>query len=294
MGSAQTGDIDQRKAYRGLAWLALGNIVCAAILATGHDLLRNYDSRGNFVVELVVQHIPTVRFATISGQVLAWAIISALIPRRRFFGLIWSIAMAVALGTINWLSVVIQDPGSAVATASYVWASCVSLAVFAIAQGLRFLLGWRVALRDEQPATRGGQFGIADLIEWTASIGIFFGLGHLGGWFQYLPQFAIFIAWQSLVSLPIALAVLSRRGLRWVWVLVAACAGFAASAIFVIWNGYFDSAGVSRLDFLQHILALTTSYLSATALNFAVVRRLGFRWLTRARSGGRAGQAMIS
>ena len=277
MASSQHSNLDALKAYRGLAWLALGNIVCAAILVTASDLFRKYNSASGFVVDPFVGIVLTDRFATISGQVLAWAIICALIPQRRFIGLLWSAVFAVALGTINWLGFVVEDPASAVATASVVMASCQSLAIFAIAQGLRFLLGWRLTLHDEPSASRRARFGIADLIEWTLSIGIYFGLGHLGGWFHNLSLLARFVTWQVLVSLPVALAIMSRRGPHWLWILVALCTAFATSAIFKIANGYFDFRGASWRGFLQHTFVLATSYVVATALNFIVARQLGFR-----------------
>ena len=271
-----------RFTIRGLFCLALANMACAAILVMAGELLRNDDSAGSgFLVKLFVQNVQTVRFATISGQSLAWAIISALIPRRTLVGLVWSASFAVTLGAINWMGLVVQEPASAVADSVNVLAYCYSLAIFVMAVGLRFLLGWRLVFTEEQPTFRACQFGIADMIEWTVAIGVFFGLGHLGGWFHNLSLWPRFLAWQALVSFPVVLAIMSRRRAQWIWLPIAVFTAIAATAVFEFWNGWFDSPGASRVRFVQHVLFLATSYVLAVAPNFIVVRWLGFHWATR-------------
>jgi hypothetical protein len=282
MRPCQVSSLDVRKAYRGLAWLAFANVVGAAILVAVSVVLRNEDS-GRGVSDLLVRNIQTVRFAAISAQVLAWAIIFAFALRRRFVGLLLSAAFAIALGTINWVGFVLQDPTSASVAASSVWGNLLAFSIFAIAQGLRFLLGLRLVLQDELPASSAIRFGIGDLIEWMVSIGIFFGLGHLGGWFHNLMLLARHVAWWVLVSLPAALSIWSRRGPLWVSFLVTVSVPFVATATFEYSNGYFNSPAASRWRFIEHIAFLAASYIVATAANFVVVRRLGFRWTTPSR-----------
>jgi hypothetical protein len=278
MRLSEATDVEEHKAYRGLIGLALGNIVCAAILVAAREVLRKYQS--SYGLDGYFGNVQMIGFATTSGQVLAWAIISALIPQRRFLGLLWSAAFAVALGMINWLGFVVHDPTSAVATVSTVWAGCVSLAVLPIAQGLRFLLGWRLDVHGERPAIRGGHFGIADLIEWTVSIGVYLGFLHLCGGFHNLSLLCRVVVWQALVSLPVALSIMSRRRPQWAWFSAAVSTALATTAILEFVNGAFDA---SWWRFLKYVLVLATSYVAATAVNFVVIRSLGFRLTTQRR-----------
>ncbi len=284
MESLHTGNVDERSAFRGLLWLAFGNLVCAAMLVGVSVLIRKIDSvRDGVIPDLVVRNIQTVRFATVFAQTLAWAIVSALVSRRRYVGIGCLAALAVLMGTINWLGVVIEMPAAADSVAPYVSGSFLALSMFAIAQGLRFFLGWRLVLHEVQPAQAAGRFGTADLIEWTISIAFFFGLGHLGGWFHNLSLLARSIAWWALATLPVVLSVMSRRGPSGVCFLAAMSIAIFATGTFEYCNGYFDSRGALLRRSVEHSLVLGASYVAATAANFFVMRSLGFRWTTRRR-----------
>ena len=275
------GDVDERKAFRGLAWLALGNIVCAATLVATNVLSWKFAFDGRaFAIRLAFTNANFAYAATIGGQIYSWAIICAFIPHRRFMGLLWSVAFAVVLGTIQWLGMVVRDPGSATATASMVWAGCLCLGVFSIAQGLRFLLGWRLVLQIEGSVPRAPQFQIADLIEWTVSISVFFGLGQLCGWFHNLRLLAMLIAWQSVITLPLALTIVSQRGPRWAQVLLVVCLALFATVVFNLVNWYFAPLPLPSWMLLSQMLTPVACYLLAVAVNFSIVRRIGFRWTT--------------
>jgi hypothetical protein len=273
-----------RRAYVALAWLAVGNLACAIAFTALTHIAWEVPSSPSVVVRALVFNV--LLFPIIGGQVWSWAIIAALVPKRRFVGLLWIVAFATLAGVIEWEGLTMRDPESIWRRLSMIWAGLLSLSVFAIAQGLRFLLGLRLALEHDQPPEKRGQFGTADLLEWTLSIGAFFGMGSLMGWFHNLALLASTIAMLTVVSLPLALAIASYSRHRWPWIAAAVCVAIAASAVhnLVTWRllqpQMFDLPGWMVISYLARVPA---GYLLATAINFAVLRKIGFRLTTSGR-----------
>jgi hypothetical protein len=162
----------------------------------------------------------------------------------------------------------------------HIWIYCRSLFVYAIAQGLRFLLGWRLVLPSAPSQDPKAQFGIADLIEWTLSVGVYLGLGQLSGWFDdralaTLALVAVILIGQALVSLPVALSVVARRRSRWMFFLAIGVALVAMAADYCAMT-YYSGATFFARHWLG-VVVKAMSYVTVVGINFAVIRRLGLQ-----------------
>jgi hypothetical protein len=279
-------DVDEQRAWRGLWWLAAANIAFQVVIIAircSWDALDPFPNPfSNLGLARYVFH--AAAYATIDGQALAFAIAAALVPCRRFAGLFATIAFSVVLGAIAWFPSAMRDLAAddvdgVLQWLPHIWFYCRSLFVFAIAQGLRFVLGWRLALPSAGSAEQKVQFGIADMIEWTLSVGVFLGLGQLNGWFEdrslaSLALMAVIFSGQALVSLPVARSVVARGRSHWMLFLAIGIALVAMAGDYVAMTYYTGSP-----FFARHWLGVVVqamSYVTVVGTNFAVIRRLGF------------------
>lgn len=272
---------EKKRAFRGLAWLAICNLLLAVVLTAVSVMTWRLGFSSNAFFQVMGFNANVAFGVLIGGLVHSWAVISALIPARRFVGLLWMIAFALATGAIEWGGFAVRAPDSAFESISMVRAGLLSLSTFAIAQGLRLLGGQRLVLRDEAVSVCN-RFGTADLIEWTFTIGVFLGFGSLMGWFHNLMLLASGIGLFAIMTLPLAIAIVSQNRRPWVWIAGAMCLAFTATLVRNLLSWHFLSPDMLKMPIwmlTSYNVTIPACYLIATALNFSIVRRLGFRWL---------------
>src|SRR4029453_6108823 len=235
------GDYEVRRAFRGLMWLAIGNLLVAAVLSAVSVATSKLGFSSSAIIRVLGFNLNIALGAVSAGQVHSWAALSAFLPARRFAGLLLSIAFAVAVGAIQWVGFAVRFPESADEHLTSLWAGLLSLGVFAIAQGARIFGGQRLILQFSTVQANGNQLRVADLVEWTVTIGVFFGLGKVVGWVQSPLQLTSIIGVSTLVTLPLALAMVSQGRRRWLWIAVALGLAFAATLVrnLAIWH-YLD------------------------------------------------------
>ena len=289
--TSSAGSQTQRSAFRRLAWLAIANILAAAVVtgltyAVGLVQPAMYRQLGSSrILQILFFCIGVGGPSIIGGQAVAGATIAALVPQRRFVGLFVATAFALALGSVGWLGMVVRSPAQAAETLPVIWGQCLALGVFVIAQGLRFLLGWRLTLDGESADSGKNQFGTADLIEWMISIGYFLGLGSVCGWYHNLRLLGMLLAWHAAITLPLGFAILSSQGLSFKRGLIVIGSALLATAIYHSVNWYFVPLGLPAWMLASQMLVPLMCYLVATAVNVGIVRRIGYRWAERRTTG---------
>jgi hypothetical protein len=276
-------DVDERRAWRGLWWLTAANIACQVVVVAVNFLWDALDPLNLGWARYVFR---AAAMTTIDGQALAFAIAAAFTACRRFAGLLATIAFSIVLGAIAGFpyamrDVAARDVESVLEWIPYLWFHCTSLFVFAIAQGLRFLLGWRLVLPSAASQVPKAQFRIADMIEWTLSVGMFLGLSQLSGWFgdrtpELLALLAVMLIGQALVSLPVALSVVARGRWRRMFFLAMGIVLVAMAGDHVA-SGYWFGGPPSTARQWVSILVRAASYVAVVGINFAAIRRLGFQ-----------------
>jgi hypothetical protein len=196
---------------------------------------------------------------------------------------------AVALGLINGLIhaefvnlVSISRTGNAYSLEElWVLGSSVAdqtMAMFALTQGIRFALGWRLVLTDE-PRPRG-QFNLMDMLEWTASVGAWLAINRLVALDPVnLYQYSIGVLGPALTLLPIALLATSDRGLRTAAVLILLAWALTVEAFFYVLGYAVDPGSFTRpwSFYFSLLIGGVAGSLLFTMLNFWIIRRLGFR-----------------
>jgi hypothetical protein len=235
--------------------------------------------------------INTFQWSIGQSQAASYGIVAALVPRRRFVGLVWATGIALLLGTIRAAEMTIISlsrdgnwPGSdgllMLQAAAIVADQTVTM--FVLVQALWFVCGWRIAVTDESILGQRGQFRIGDLLEWTVSVGVWLAINR----FIKMPvdglyHYSLRILGTDIILLPIALAATSKWGLR----LPVVAALFAWTlAVELLWYGLVyihDPADFSRGPWWIYVSRFTgdiAGWLLATGINFAIIRRLGFRW----------------
>ena len=278
--SLAQSDVDERRAWRGLLWLAAANIGCQVVVVAINFV---WNTIHPFDLGWARNVFRAAAETTIDGQALAFAIAAAFIPCRRFAGLFATIAFSIVLGAIAWFPYAMRDLAAddvdgVLEWLPHIWFHCRSLFVFAIAQGLRFLLGWRLVLPSAASQDPKSQFGIADLIEWTLSVGVFLGIAQLSGWLapESLPLSAVIFIEQALVSLPAALSVAARSRSRWMLFLAIGLALVARAADHVAFAYWFGNSPFFPRHWVV-VLVDAMSYVTVVGINFVVIRRLGFQ-----------------
>jgi hypothetical protein len=223
------------------------------------------------------------------SQAASYGIVAALVPRRRFVGLVWATGIALLLGTIRAAESTIISlsragkwSGSSELMIQAAYIADQTVTMFVLVQALRFVCGWRIAVTDESILGQRGQFRIGDLLEWTVSVGVWLAINR----FIKMPvdglyHFSLTILGTDIILLPIALAATSKRGLR----LPVVAALFAWTlAVELLWYGLVyihDPADFSRGPWWIYVSRFAgdiAGWLLATGFNFAIIRRLGFRW----------------
>ena len=278
-----------QKALRVLAWLVFANIVfavAAVAIAQIAGLIQPIayrQIRPSPWLQAFFFTVGVFGTAIVGAQAVALGILAALIPQRRFLGLFLATSAALALGAISWLGMAIRSPSTTSETLPIIWAQCLALGVFVLAQGLRLLLGWRLQWNDEPLQYDRSQFGTADLIEWMISIGFFLGLGSVCGWYHNLRLLGMLLAWHAGITLPLAFTILSPQGLTFARLLVVVSCAVVATAIYHSVSWYFVPLRLPTWMLASQVLTPFTCYLFATGVNVGIIRRLGFHWSDRRR-----------
>jgi hypothetical protein len=228
----------------------------------------------------------SLQSAITQSQRASYGIAAALIPQRRFVGLVWAVALALINGLIhaefvNLIS--ISRAGNALPLKDlWVLASGVAdqtMAMFALTQGIRFALGWRLVPTDE-PRPRG-QFHLMDMLEWTASVGAWLAINRLVALDPAnLYQYSIGVLGLALTLIPIALVATSDRGLRTATALILLAWVLTVEAFFYVLGYAVDPSSFTqpRSFYLSLLIGGVAGSLLYAGLNFWIIRRLGFRW----------------
>jgi hypothetical protein len=265
---------------RGVLLLALANVVGFLLLMWFTTLF--YASYIQLPLLIAMQN------AARSSQWQSYGIAAALIPQRRFVGLAWAIGLGLVSGLIYATMIsVLSMSRRGVWLPLDEWPLRMSVpayetsGMFIVVQAMRFTLGWRIAPAGESSDFQRGQFRIGELLEWTAAIGVWLGISQ----FIKVPvasliHYIMAIVSGALIIIPTALAIMSPRGLRGTTVL-ALSIWIAAVELFFNLLGYtLDPAAYPGPWWFWVIMSLgsVAGYLFVTGINFAIIRRLGFRW----------------
>jgi hypothetical protein len=259
---------------RGLIGLVIVNVVVAIGLILLCEVVTELDRKGQ-LPRGMRQVIMTARFASMTALSLAAAIPAALMPSRRWIGMGWAITAALTLGIMNWLAAAIRSPESLTVamSASFIGSQLPTLFVFVTALGLRNLLHWRMVLPTDRNESCARQFSLLDLIEWMVAISMFCALGTWGGWLLH-PSLVYHLAWQTLISLPLALAIVSTSPWRTYWILTAMLVALGATVAFELRDSHLMGVGPPSI---LYVAFLTGSYVVTIGLNFLALRWLGYR-----------------
>jgi hypothetical protein len=277
---------------RDLVWLAVGHtayhILWTAVVR--HILNFGWEFHG-LPRWLVVNHDQLL-----AGQAATCGLAAGLILKRRFSGLLWTVVLGLMWGLLdlllNPLVVLYQwqwyASGNDKFYGEYIpsenllnWPFWFLAACF-VGQGLRFFFGCQIARPHHASQLRVGQFHIADLMEWTATIAVWFGIHYwigpeIGGLFdQSLDQLG-----PILISVATAMALSSnRRPSLLTFVYLFAWVQFVNFTV----NCIFWAAGspFSWHYFTISSLGTVGSLLPAT-VTFGLLRRWGYRWVSRSR-----------
>lgn len=209
------------------------------------------------------------------------AIAAALMPRRCIIGLLLIVAFNVAsflaesvVGTKHsfsqWNSVQIVSLETAFA-----------LAIFIVFQGLRLFFGWCIIADGHSAMSKRGQFQLSELIEWTVSWAILFGLHKVSGcWatssLSVAAQFSVSLLQQFLFSLPVIYFIL-RRKFNATYLILSIVAAACATLIWFFAQTSYVKLAVILPGWAQAAWAGFTLWLSLTA-QFLVIRWLGYRF----------------
>lgn len=211
------------------------------------------------------------------GVLVSAAIIAAMIPKRPFVGLLWIVAYTLALTEVRWYADRLAIPQRA----AYANLFLGSLCYFVITQGLRVFLRWRITDAPAAVEPGAGQFRILDLLEWTASIGVW--LVFLQLWempLENAPAMINVTTRALLICLPIALVGTSERGFTWRsvgWLLLWT---FGVQLLRVIPSTIASGRGF-QYDWWFSIYSsafFCLPWLVSAGAIFAVLHRLGYRW----------------
>jgi len=233
--------------------------------------------------------LKSLQSATVMSQRASYGILAALIPQRRFVGLAWALGLGLINGLIcgEFLNLIsVARSGNAI---SHEWwrvqAAAVAdqtLAMFVLAQGFRFAFGWRLVTTDKEP--RRNQFRLADVLEWTTSVAAWLAVNRLIALdLANSRDYAFRELAMTLILLPIALVATSERGLS-AATAVALCVWVSAVEVFFYVLAYFVDPSAFRMSwslYFSMCFGDAAGSLPFTALNFWIIRRLGFRWERR-------------
>src|SRR5262245_22610905 len=140
--------------HRGLIVIAVTSLVLLGISRYAAFLwVRPY------ILLLFLTSLENIVCGTICASA---AIVAALMPERRFTGLFWGTTFGMAVVLANWLADSLRLPDPA---RPHLWYLAETLSVFVVAQGLRFLLGYRLTKESIAFSHRTGQFRLPDVLE---------------------------------------------------------------------------------------------------------------------------------
>jgi hypothetical protein len=233
--------------------------------------------------------LKSLQAATVMSQRASYGIVAALIPQRRFVGLGWALGLGLINGLVhgellNLISVarsenIISHERWQIQVASI---ADQTLAMFVLAQGFRFAFGWRLVTTDKQP--RRNQFQLADVLEWTTSIAAWLAVNRLIALdLANSRDYAVRVLAMALILFPIALVTTSERGLSAATAL-ALCVWVSAVEVFFYVTARFVDPSAFRYSwslYFSMCFGDAAGSLLFPALNFWIIRRLGFRWERR-------------
>lgn len=219
------------------------------------------------------------------GMLVSWAIMAAFLSRRRFIGLAWTCGMSVAVAAIDWVNFqfIVPERATEMAVIGLTGHLYISLSILTVAQALRLFLSWRLQPTEEATERAAPRFQISEVIEWMISIAIWLVVAQTTSApiRDRLGFLATSIGPIALVAFPAAMAAASASGLR-PWKLTAIVAWAVAL-------GFTEHMSIRLIDpsaFSNHpwwffaLLELTEfgCLVAVTAVNFAVIRWLGFQF----------------
>jgi len=227
--------------------------------------------------------------ATVRCQGASYGLVAALIPQRRFVGLAWALGLGLINGLVGGESLNLISVATSGKSISHEWwrvqaaaTADQTLAMFVLAQGFRFAFGWRLVTTDKQP--RRNQFQLADVIGWITSIAAWLAVNRLIALdLANLRDYAVQVLTMALILFPIALATTSERGLSAATALIL-CVWVSAVEIFFYVLARFVDPSAFRYPwslFFSMCFGDAAGSLLLPALNFWIIRRLGFRWTGR-------------
>jgi hypothetical protein len=233
--------------------------------------------------------LTSVQVGTAMSQRASYGIMAALIPQRRFVGLAWALGLGLINGLVHGEFLNLISVARSGNTISHEWwrvqAAAIAdqtLAMFVLAQGFRFAFGWRLVTTDKQP--RRNQFQLADVLEWTTSFAAWLAINRLIALdLANSRDYAFRELAMALILFPIALVATSERGLS-ASTAFALCVWMSAVEIFFNVLAYFVDPSAYRMSrslFFSMCFGYTTGSFLFTALNFWIIRCLGFRWERR-------------
>lgn len=226
--------------------------------------------------------------ATVMSQRASYGIVAALIPQRRFVGLAWALGLGLINGLVQGEFLNLISAASGYTFSHERWQQQVAatadqtLAMFVLAQGFRFAFGWRLVTNDKQP--RRNQFQLADVLEWTTSIAAWLAVNRLIALdLANMRDYAVQFLTMALILFPIALVATSQRGLSAASALVL-CVWVSAVELFFYVMARFVDPSAFRYPwslFFSMCFGDAAGSLLLPALNFWIIRRLGFQWTGR-------------
>jgi hypothetical protein len=271
----------RRRATAGLILLAVVDLACYAARARWTAA-----SYGDWLS--LPQALQSAEHHYWTGQQVGFGIAAALIPTRRYVGLAATAVLAVASGAIHaWCLVMIHESRATVPLdmshirIQFAATADIVLATFVFAQGLRFVGGWSIGFIRQANPIQSRQFRLGDLVEWTASVAAWLAVLRLH-WFAWSGPGEYLLHRLTLIALvlPIALYATSPGKLRPAIIMGLLCWIVAVEATGNL-VGYLATPSAFAYPW-RLLLAVTVGSMLGTvlaaALNFLVVRWLGFRW----------------